>query len=227
MDAVRSKITQEDIIEASWGLLEKIGIDDFSMRKLAIGLEIQAPSIYWHFSNKQMIFQALANEVAKESLLSLTLEGDWTAQLIQLGQHIKSTLNRYPCSAQLLMRTAPTNPDYLVLVNTLLQIVDELPLDDKSKFSAVMCLLNYIIVFELDEYEQKQTQLLIIKEGGPRDTQALFKGPLAQFPDDELKVLRRMYSAGVLQEVGSTHMFQNGLQIVISGIKEIAASQAR
>lgn len=77
MKIKKPKITKESIINASWELMNKVGIDDFSTRKLAIELNIQAPSIYRYFENKQSIFQSLVNEIAKESILSMKLEGYW------------------------------------------------------------------------------------------------------------------------------------------------------
>jgi len=217
----KTKITKENIIDASWGLLNKVGIEEFSMRKLAVELNIQAPSIYWYFKNKQSIFQSLANEIAKESILSTKLEGTWKEKLTNFAVGIKDTLSKYPCSAQLLMRTIPTEPDYMILINELLQIIDELPMEDKDKFSSIMCLLNYVIFFELDKYEQKKTQLMIFEEYGPNDAQNLFKQPFEQFPDDGVKVLKRIYNNNLFEDIGSDRMFENGLYIIISGIEQL------
>ncbi|QJX61060.1 TetR family transcriptional regulator [Niallia circulans] len=221
MKGKKTKITKENIIAASWRLLDKVGIEEFSMRKLAVELNIQAPSIYWYFKNKQSIFQSLANEIAKESILSTKLDGDWKGKLTQFAVGIKDTLSKYPCSAQLIMKTIPTEPDYMILINELLQVVDDLPMEDKDKFSSIMCLLNYVIFFELDKYEQKKTQLLILEEFGPNDVQTLFKRPFEQFPDDGVKVLKRLYNNDLFEEIGSDRMFENGLYIIISGIEQL------
>ena len=221
MKGKKTKITKENIIDASWGLLDKVGIEEFSMRKLAVELDIQAPSIYWYFKNKQSIFQSLVNEIAKESILSTKLEGNWKEKLTHFAVGIKDTLRKYPCSAQLIMRTIPTEPDYLILINELLQVIDELPMEDKDKFSSIMCLLNYVIFFELDKYEQKKTQRLIFEEFGPNNAQTLFKQPFEQFPDDGVKVLKRLYNNNLFEEIGSNRMFENGLFIIISGIEQL------
>lgn len=119
------------------------------------------------------------------------------------------------------MKTIPTEPDYMILINELLQVIDELPFEDEDKFSSIMCLLNYVLFFELDKYEQKKTQLLIFEELGSNDPQTLFKQPFDLFPDDGVKVLKRIYNNDLFEEIGSDRMFENGLYIIISGIEQL------
>jgi AcrR family transcriptional regulator len=221
MRVKRPHITEEKIIKAAWDLMDRIGIEDFSMRKLAVELNIQAPSLYWYFKNKQSIFQSLANEVAKEALIAANLQGNWKEQLTHFATTIKNTLSKYPCSAQLWMRTVPSEPDYLALINTLLQIIDHLPLEEKDKFSSIACLLNYVISFELDKYEQKKVDLLLVEEN-QQGAQTLFKQSIEQLSEDRAKVIKRMYDNGLFKELGSDRMFSTGLSIIVSGIEQLA-----
>jgi TetR/AcrR family tetracycline transcriptional repressor len=219
--AQRPQITEESIITAAWALLGSMGIEEFSMRKLADELNIQAPSLYWYFKNKQSIFQALANEVAKEALVSATLEGPWQIQLTHFATCIKNTFNKYPCSAQLWMRTVPMDPDYLTVINTLLRIIDPLPIEERDKFASAACLLNYVISFELDKYEQRKVDLSMVGEGqeGP---QILFRQSLEQLSEEKTQVIKRMYDNGLFKELGSDHMFDTGLRLIVSGIERLA-----
>lgn len=74
----------------------------------------------------------------------------------------------------------------------------------------------------MDKYEQKKTQLLIFEEKGPNNAQTLFKHPIEQFPDDSVKVLKRLYNSGLFEEIGSDRMFKNGLYIIVSGIEQLS-----
>ncbi|MEK3672492.1 TetR/AcrR family transcriptional regulator [Paenibacillus sp. FSL R10-2771] len=219
------QITEPNIIKAAWELLDQIGIEDFSMRKLADLLHIQAPSLYWHFKSKQSLFQTLANEVAKEALQSAKLEGEWEEQLFQCASMIRSVMIKYPCSAQLLMRTVPSEPDYLALINSLLQIVDHHPVSDSDKFSSIACLLNYVIAFELDKYEQRRVDTAMKKEaeGG---AQGMFMDSLAHLSGEGPNVVQRMHHNGLFRELGSDNMFRTGLKIIIAGISQLAQQQA-
>jgi len=217
---IRVPMTKEKIIEASWELLKNNGIEDFSMRKLADQLNIQAASLYWHFKSKQSIFQALANEVAKEILLSGTQEGDWKKQLYNFAINIRNNLKKFPCSAQLLMMTLPSESEYLSLINTLLKIIDQNDLSDNDKFSSVMCLLNYVIYFEIDQYERDKVNMTMKNETatGARE---LFVLSIQNLPSDDSNVLQRMYSNSVFGELVSENMFEFGLNLLLMGIEQI------
>lgn len=219
------QLTEKKIMNASWELLSSVGIEEFSMRKLADQLDIKAASLYWYFKSKQDLFQALANEVAKEILTSLNQEEDWKEQLYNFAIHMRLQLKKFPCSAQLLMKTLPSEADYLRLVNALLKIVDQLKLSDRDKFSSTVCLLNYVISFEVDKYEQDKINLAMNNEA---DTGAkeLFKQSIACLPDADTNVLQRMHNNHLFKELGSDSMFESGLNILIMGIERLVEVQA-
>lgn len=217
---IRVPITKEKIIEASWELLKNNDIEDFSMRKLADQLNIKASSIYWHFKSKQDIFQALANEVAREILLSVTQEGDWKNQLYNFAINIRNNLKLFPYSAQLLMKTLPSEPEYLSLINTLLKIIDQNDLNDNDKFSSIMCLLNYVIYFEVDQYERDKVNIAMKNE---TDTGAyeLFVRSIQNLPSEDSNILQRMYNNTEFKESVSENMFEFGLNLILMGIEQI------
>lgn len=217
---IRVPITKEKIIEASWELLKNNDIEDFSMRKLADQLNIKAASIYWHFKSKQSIFQALANEVAKEILLSATQEGDWKKQLYNFAINIRNNLKLFPYSAQLLMNTVPSEPEYLSLINTLLKIIDQNDLSDNDKFSSIMCLLNYVIYFEVDQYERDKVNIAMKNE---TDTGAyeLFVRSIQNLSSEDSNILQRMYNNTEFKESVSENMFEFGLNLILMGIEQI------
>lgn len=218
---IRVPITKEKIIEASWELLKNNDIEDFSMRKLADQLNIKAASIYWHFKSKQSIFQALANEVAKEILLSsVTQEGDWKKQLYNFAINIRNNLKLFPYSAQLLMKTLPSEPEYLSLINTLLKIIDQNDLSDNDKFSSIMCLLNYVIYFEVDQYERDKVNIAMKNE---TDTGAyeLFVRSIQNLSSEDSNILQRMYNNTEFKESVSENMFEFGLNLILMGIEQI------
>ncbi|WP_040950880.1 TetR/AcrR family transcriptional regulator C-terminal domain-containing protein [Gorillibacterium massiliense] len=165
----------------------------------------------------QIFFQSLANEVSKEALQAVVLKGDWKSQLTDFAVTIKHTMTKYPCSAQLFMRAFPSEANYLALNNALLQIVDPLPLSDSDKFSSIACLLNYIISFELDRYEQRK-----VNKELKADASKLFQASLARLPEDGTFVIKRMHENGIFKEIGSDKMFETGLNIIVLGMEQLA-----
>ncbi|MCM3022721.1 TetR/AcrR family transcriptional regulator [Heyndrickxia ginsengihumi] len=214
------RITKKKIIDASWDLLRDEGIEGFTMRKLAEKINVRAASLYYHFKSKQSIFQVLADQVAKETLISTSNEGSWKEQLHQFALNLHKHLKEFPCSAQLLMQTVPLEHNYLSLINYLLNIIDQVPISDQKKFSSVICLLNYVISFEVDLYEQNKVNKIMEKEG--QDTRELFRQSIENLQSVNKNVLQRIHQNQFLSEMGSEQMFQTGLTILILGIEQLA-----
>src|ERR1700761_7778082 len=51
----RPNISQQRIIDAALTLLQQDGLNNLSLRKLAAQLDMQAPALYWHFKNKDVL----------------------------------------------------------------------------------------------------------------------------------------------------------------------------
>ena len=45
-------LTREKVVRTALRLLDKVGLDGLTLRKLAAELRVQAPALYWHFKNK-------------------------------------------------------------------------------------------------------------------------------------------------------------------------------
>ncbi|MFD1425390.1 TetR/AcrR family transcriptional regulator C-terminal domain-containing protein [Kroppenstedtia sanguinis] len=177
-------------------------------------------SLYYYFENKQSIFQVLAEQVAKETLSSTSKEGDWKEQLKQFAVNLQSCLKKRPYSAQLLMQTVPLEQHYLSLINFLLNIMDQVPISDKKKSSSAVCLLNYVISFELDRNERDKINKRMEKKG--QDVQELFRQSIDSLQSENKNVLQRIYQEQLLSGMGSDQMFQIGLAILILGIEQLA-----
>jgi len=214
------KISKEKIIDASWKLLRDEGIEGFSMRKLAERLDAQAASLYYYFKNKQSIFQVLADQVAQEALITTNIDANWKEQINEFSFNLYNNLKLYPCSAQLLMQTLPLERNYLTLINCLLSIIDKVRISEQNKFTAAICVLNYVISFELDRYEQTKINKTMEKEG--INAKELFRQAIESMEGMHTSVLQRIFQNQFLSQMGSDQMFQTGLNILILGIEQLS-----
>ena len=48
-----TKLSRETVIRAALDLLNEVGVDGLSTRRLAERLGVQQPALYWHFKNKR------------------------------------------------------------------------------------------------------------------------------------------------------------------------------
>ena len=52
-------IEREKILDAALALINEVGLDQFTTRKLAERLGVQQPALYWHFKNKSALLDEL------------------------------------------------------------------------------------------------------------------------------------------------------------------------
>lgn len=56
------------IVEAALDVLDEVGLDELSMRRLAEALGVQNPALYWHVQNKQDLLDRMAQVVLAKGL---------------------------------------------------------------------------------------------------------------------------------------------------------------
>ncbi|GFN31400.1 TetR/AcrR family transcriptional regulator [Paenibacillus xylaniclasticus] len=205
----RPHISEEKIIEASWRLLSDQGIEHFTIRSLCKELNVQAPTIYWYFESKQVLYQALANHVSREIMDELPRQGGWRERLQISAAVIRRKLQQFPCSGQLMVKSKP-EAEFMELLELLLQMIEPTSLTSHQKFAYTTHLFNYVIHYVVEEYEQRMLQI------------ALEKGDEENTPSDlsRFKLLQRMHEEGVFKLMGSDELFHSGIDLLLDGIEQ-------
>ncbi|MDR0252926.1 MAG: tetracycline resistance transcriptional repressor TetR [Brucellaceae bacterium] len=109
-----TKLDRRTVIRAALDLLNEVGADGLTTRKLAERLHVQQPALYWHFSNKRVLLDALAETMLSENHThSLPLEDeDWRVFLKNNGCSFRKALLSYRDGARIHAGTRPTAPHF-------------------------------------------------------------------------------------------------------------------
>ena len=65
-----TKLSRETVIRAALDLLNEVGVDGLSTRRLAERLGVQQPALYWHFKNKRELLDALSGRCWSNATLA-------------------------------------------------------------------------------------------------------------------------------------------------------------
>ena len=87
-------IGRDRIVAEALQLLNEVGIDKLSTRKLAERLGVQQPALYWHFRNKSELLDAINSEMLlRYHSERLPKPGqDWVAFTLANARSIRKTL---------------------------------------------------------------------------------------------------------------------------------------
>ena len=109
-----TKLDKGTVIAAALELLNEVGMDSLTTRKLAERLKVQQPALYWHFPSKRALLDALAEAMLTERhTRSLPEENeDWRVFLKENALSFRKALLSYRDGARMHAGTRPTEPHY-------------------------------------------------------------------------------------------------------------------
>jgi TetR/AcrR family transcriptional regulator, tetracycline repressor protein len=92
------KVNREIVVQAGLKLLNEVGLEQLTLRRLAKELKIQAPTLYWHFKSKEALIDAVATLVLAEGAPDLVPSKgarDWRIWVNAFGIGLRQTLLKY------------------------------------------------------------------------------------------------------------------------------------
>jgi TetR/AcrR family tetracycline transcriptional repressor len=108
-----AKIERDTVITTALELLDDVGMDGLTMRRLAQALDVQAPSLYWHVANKEVLLDAMADRLVADVARGPDSGEDWRATLRSTAREMRQALRSRRDGARVFAGT------YVVTENTL------------------------------------------------------------------------------------------------------------
>lgn len=106
-DSSRTTLTRGRVIDAAVALADDIGMDGFTIRKLATALGVGAMTIYHHVPNKEAIVDGMVDAVFDEIDLPPTVT-DWKTAVRHRCRSARAVLATHPWATPLMeSRTTP------------------------------------------------------------------------------------------------------------------------
>ncbi len=101
------RLNPERVIDGAVGLADEIGMEAFTIRKLAEAIGSKPMTIYHHVPNKEAIIDGMVDRVFSEIELPPT-DLDWRAAILVRSRSMRQALLRHPWAASLMeSRTSP------------------------------------------------------------------------------------------------------------------------
>jgi TetR/AcrR family tetracycline transcriptional repressor len=95
--------TQQRIIDAALEVLKQGGLVHLTQRKLATMLDMQAPALYWHFKNKEVLVDYMAEAILQREFADLrprTADEPWQDWLTVTMMRLRRAMLAFPDGAR-------------------------------------------------------------------------------------------------------------------------------
>ena len=214
-------IEREKILDAALALLNEVGLDQFSTRRLAEKLGVQQPALYWHFRSKSTLLDALNHEILVRYHAQRAPDpGErWDDFTLANARGFRRALLSVRDGARINAGTRPTDTDFADYEAQLRLFVDS-GFNAREALSIAIAITRYVVGYVLEEQGERERS-----EEEPELTGDPLR-EVAQFP-----ILAEAMQPLVHGETIDTEaVFEDGLAYMLAGMRlnhEAAARRRR
>ena len=218
----RRTLDQGQVVRAALALLDEIGLDELTMRRLAERLGVKAASLYRHVRNKDELLALLGDEISAEIPLPRRT-GTWRDQLTEVAWNVRRGLLAHRDAARVLASTPPAGPRRLRHIEAVLQILRTAGLTDRDAAHAAYHLNNLVTEFAADE-GRFAAYAAAVPGTSRRKILAEVRRQFKSLPAPEYPTIVAL--ADHLTEDDQDGLFQFGIDMSLRGIEALAKREA-
>ncbi len=101
MGRTKERLSRSVVTAAAVALADAEGLDALTIRRLATDLGVTPMALYWHFADKDALFDGIAEAVLSEVQVPEAGEGEWYDDLRTLLDALLDALAAHPAAAEL------------------------------------------------------------------------------------------------------------------------------
>jgi AcrR family transcriptional regulator len=214
----RLGLSRERVLEAALALLDRNGLEAFSMRRLAEELRVGTMTIYGYFRSKDELLDAVV-DVAGEAIGRRIGEtegtGSWKARMRELMVGIRQRLSEHPGVVELRYKRPLLSPGALTLTEIGMRILRDAGFGNREAGKAYRILFVYTFGFSAFG-------------PGPRSEPDRDRSieALSALPRDRYPILVEAAREASESMVDQT-LFEVGLDALLDGVERLRSSPVR
>jgi TetR/AcrR family tetracycline transcriptional repressor len=217
----RKPLTQEQVVRAALALLDEVGLDELTMRRLAERLGVKAASLYRHVRSKDELLALLGDEISSEIPFARAA-GSWRNQLSEIAWNVRRGLLAHRDAARVLANTPPVGPRRLKHIEAVLQALRAAGLKDRDAARAAYHLNNFVTEFAADE--ARFAAYAATPGASRRKILGEARRQFKSLPEHEYPAIVAL--ADHLTEDAQDELFQFGIDMCLRGIQALVKRDA-
>ncbi|MGK5556295.1 TetR/AcrR family transcriptional regulator C-terminal domain-containing protein [Actinomadura kijaniata] len=209
----RPGLTRQVMIEAALRLLDEVGLDGLTVRRLAAELGVQSPALYWHIRTKQELLDGMAEAMILAAGMGPPRPGEsWRDWLARRARAYRRTLLSHRDGARIVAGAAQLSPATINRFDEELTALVACGFPPVLALRTITALSQYVNGFVLQEQAESRRD--------QRDRLAALTEMLDAGPAATLLVALRDSGSAPREDA-----FEHGLRALISGTEVILASE--
>lgn len=207
-------LDRDHVLKVALDLMDQVGLEGLTLRRLAAELGVQAPALYWHFSNKQALLDQMAEAMARDDhppVAPMGPDRPWDEWLRDEARARRAVLVGRRDAALLAARTKPPDSAFPGVERELTALVAA-GFTPADALLAIFTLGNYVAGFALEEQSEARAR--------PQESAAPTGEQIEQWIRETMGGLPTMTAA--IREVGDPQgdaAFEHGIETIIMGLR--------
>jgi AcrR family transcriptional regulator len=146
-------LSHERIRSAALELIDDVGLEDFSTRKLGTLLECEAMAIYWYYTSKDALLDAVVEKlmIGVGDALAAKTADNWIGTMRSLAHAYRNVAEDHPKAFPLLATRRFASEGTFAFLDRLFDLAREQGIDDKTTARFYRVISSYCNGFALSE----------------------------------------------------------------------------
>lgn len=203
----RAGLTRLRIIQTALRLLDEVGLDGLTVRRIAAELGVKSPALYWHFRNKQDLLDGIADQIVLAAGMGPPHDGEsWQEWLARRARAYRRSLLDHRDGARVIANAAWLSPATIRTFDEELTAMVARGFTPVRALRTITAIAQYVNGFVLQEQTARRDATAAAAEG---------LAGLAGFLDagEDATLVVALRDGGDLGE----EAFEHGLRALIEG----------
>ena len=208
-------LQREDVARAALRVVDEVGLDGLTMRRLATELNIQGASLYWHFTSKQELLNCMSEVMLADAFADLRppeADQDWASWMAGYARLLRRMTLSHRDGARTLAEADLSTGLFVSGMDLAAHVLLEAGFDAQQAIAYVTTILAYVLggAFEV---QADPSQRSLLESGGSAPRQPLVVDP-ERFP-----ILARILDEADFSHASPDAWFEQGLRVLLDGMQ--------
>ncbi|GAA4508196.1 TetR family transcriptional regulator BioQ [Actinoallomurus oryzae] len=146
------------VLDAAIRHLDEVGLDAFSVRRVADGLGVRIGALYWHYKNRQALVDAIAARILEPLTLMEPSTDAWDVRLCRFARAYRQALLSHTDGARVITAISGPGPMGHAFMAIPVKVLCEAGLPATDAAAAADVLTSYVNGFTIEEQNRKLGQ---------------------------------------------------------------------
>lgn len=148
----RPNLTRQLLIETALRLLDEVGLDGLTVRRLAAELGVRSPALYWHIRSKQELLDGMADQMIQAAGMGPPYDGEaWQDWLARRARAYRQSVLAHRDGARIVATAAWLSPATITMFNDELTALVGCGFPPMLALRTITALSQYVNGFVLQE----------------------------------------------------------------------------